>query len=82
MAQSAQRRAAGSTTRVRFPTVEREFSLLYSVQIGCGVYSVPCSMCANGSSPGGKRLGREAGHSANVEVKNSGAIPICDINAI
>jgi hypothetical protein len=75
---SVQRRAAGWTTCVRFPTVEKEFSLLYSVHIGCGVYSAPCSMCANGSLPGGKRLGREAGHSArsNVEVKNSGAILI------
>jgi hypothetical protein len=63
MAQSVQRRATCWTARVRFPTVETEFSLLHSVQIGSGVYSDPCPVGANGSFSGGKRLGREAVHS-------------------
>jgi hypothetical protein len=73
MAQSVQRRATDWRARIRFPTAEREFSLLHSVQIGSGLYWALCAIGNNGSFPGGKRPRREAGHSppSSVEVKNT-----------
>jgi hypothetical protein len=77
MTQSVQRRGTGWTARVRFPTVERELSLLHIVQIGSGIYSTFCSMGSNGSFTGEKRLGHEAGHSApsSVEWSYTSTIP-------
>jgi hypothetical protein len=49
---------------VRFPSETRDFSLLYSDQIGYGAHPV---------SSGVKQTGREADHSSptNVEVKKT-----------
>jgi hypothetical protein len=68
--------ATGLTARVRFPAVH-DFSLPHSVQTDSGAHPASYPMGTGALSPGVKRLGCEAGHSApsSTEVKHGGAIP-------
>jgi hypothetical protein len=64
----------GWTAGVWFPTGV-VFSLLHSVQTGCGAHPTSCAKGTGGLSPGINRLGRETDHSSpsSAEVKNGGA---------
>jgi hypothetical protein len=58
------------------------FFLLHIIQTGYGARPTSCPMGARGSSPGVKRLGREADHSppSSIEVKNNWiytSTPLC-----
>jgi hypothetical protein len=63
--------------RIRLPIGERDLSPLHNVQTGCGVHPALYTMGTGAVSPGVKRQGHEADHSApsNAEVRNGGAIP-------
>jgi hypothetical protein len=76
IAQSVQLLTMGWTAGVRFPSGVRDFSILYSVQIGSGVHPASYPIFTRGSSPEVNLPGREADHSppASDEVKNGGAI--------
>jgi hypothetical protein len=63
IAQSVQRRATGSTTKVRFPARVRDSSLLHSIQSGSGAHPASYAMATGGSFPNVKRPRREADHS-------------------
>jgi hypothetical protein len=70
--------ATGWAAGVRFPTEERKFSLLHSLQIRPNSY--PASSL--GSVPGENRPGSEADLSplSIAEVKNGGAVPLLRIH--
>jgi hypothetical protein len=47
----------GLEAAVRFPAGARGFSVLHSVQTGCGAHPASCKMGTGVSSPGGKAAG-------------------------
>jgi hypothetical protein len=72
IARLVQRPATGWTTDFLFPAGVRYFSLLHSVQTGCGAHLVSSLMDTGGCFPGS-----ETDHSppSSAEVTNGGGIP-------
>jgi hypothetical protein len=67
---------------VRFSAGAGNFSTHHRVQNGSGVHRASYPMGASGPFPGGKRLGREAGHSppSSAEVKECMELYVHSLN--
>jgi hypothetical protein len=78
LAQSVERRATGSSARVRFPAGAREFFYSTASRLVLGPTQPPIQWVPRVISRGIKRPGRESDNSppSSIEFKNGGAMPL------